>query len=95
MVFYAANQETVPVSGRRRFNCYSPQSEAEQGKEMYNMVLQEYQGKILSPRDRRSIQVKRVLERLIPVSGMEGEGWEVVVIDDDCRLRYAMSRPGC
>ena len=79
--FYVYNLETVPVSGRRRFNVISPETETELAKEQYSLLMQEFKGKILSGRDPRVITVKRVLERLIPASGMTGQNWEVHVID--------------
>lgn len=51
-------------------------------EEMYNQILQEYQGRILPPWDRRVQMVQRVLDRLIPASGLADENWEVHVIDD-------------
>ncbi|GME21867.1 mitochondrial metalloendopeptidase oma1 [Neofusicoccum parvum] len=80
--FYVYNLEVVPVSGRRRFNVVSPEIEQSMSKEMYNQVLQEYHGRILPPWDRRVRMVQRVLDRLIPASGLTDENWEVHVIDD-------------
>lgn len=50
---------------------------------MYNQVLQEYHGHILPHWDRRVQMVQRVLDRLIPASGLTDEHWEVNVIDSD------------
>ncbi|KAL0259785.1 metalloendopeptidase [Diplodia seriata] len=50
-------------------------------KEMYAQVLQEYHGQILPAWDRRVQMVQRVLDRLIPASGLDNEQWEVHVID--------------
>lgn len=80
--FYVYNVEVVPVSGRRRFNVVSPETEKSMSEEMYNQILQEYQGRILPPWDRRVQMVQRVLDRLIPASGLADENWEVHVIDD-------------
>lgn len=82
--FYVYNLETVPVSGRRRFNVISPALEESMGKATVDQVRQEYAGRILPDHDPRVRQVKRVLERLLPFA--EGEGlrdldWEVAVID--------------
>ncbi|OMP85809.1 Mitochondrial metalloendopeptidase OMA1, partial [Diplodia seriata] len=69
------------VSGRRRFNVVSPEQEKSMSKEMYAQVLQEYHGQILPAWDRRVQMVQRVLDRLIPASGLDNEQWEVHVID--------------
>ncbi|KAB2578742.1 Peptidase M48 [Lasiodiplodia theobromae] len=79
--FYVYNLEVVPVSGRRRFNVVSPEREKSMSQEMYAEVMREYQGKILPPWDRRVQLVQRVLDRLIPASGLHDERWEVHVID--------------
>lgn len=83
VVFYVANLETVPVSGRRRFNCYSEATVEKEGELMYRKIMAEamQQGAILSPRDRRSRMVQRVMDRLIPASGLEHVPWEVHVIE--------------
>src|ERR1700712_4235734 len=38
---YVYNLETVPISGRRRFNIYSAEKERQMGEETYNDLLQE------------------------------------------------------
>ncbi|KAF2498004.1 hypothetical protein BU16DRAFT_559721 [Lophium mytilinum] len=81
--FYVFNLETVPVSGRRRFNCISSEWEKSQGEAGYQQILQEYSGRILPEWHPATQQVRRVLERLIPQSGLEGEEWEVHVIQSD------------
>jgi len=81
---YFYNTDTVPVSGRRRFNIISPAFEVQLGVQQYQQVLQQYRGRILSDSDPRSRQVKRVLERLIPNSGLPADfDWKVHVIDSE------------
>jgi len=80
--FIGYNIETVPVSGRRRFNWVSPAQEEEMGKQQYGQIIQEFQGKILSRWHPHTMMVHRVLNRLIPASGLAGQEWEVHVIDD-------------
>ena len=80
--FIGYNIETVPVSGRRRFNWVSPAQEEEMGKQQYGQILQEFRGKILPRWHPHTMMVHRVLDRLIPASGLEGQEWEVHVIDD-------------
>jgi predicted Zn-dependent protease len=85
LVFYFVNVQTVPVSGRRRFNCFSEAyveatSEAQVKRIEYDV---ERSGRrFLSERDWRTVFVRKVLRRLIPVSGMPDSEWEVRVIDD-------------
>ncbi|KAL8941004.1 MAG: hypothetical protein Q9211_002009 [Gyalolechia sp. 1 TL-2023] len=76
-----SNIEQVPGSGRYRFNCVSEEYEAQLGRASHQQVMQEYRGDILSPRDPRHQLVGRVLARLVPNSGLEGD-WEYHVIDD-------------
>ncbi len=45
--------------------------------------MREYQGRVLPANHPKSRMVKRVLERLVPHSGLEARGgWEVRVIED-------------
>lgn len=95
-IFYFTHIETVPVSGRRRFNCFSEESAEEQGELLYRAILAEEmeKGRVLSRWDPRVVRVERVLGRLIEGAGLgtgksdkrAGEGWEVHVIDDPSRL---------
>ncbi|KAF2714659.1 hypothetical protein K504DRAFT_469098 [Pleomassaria siparia CBS 279.74] len=83
--FYVYHLETVPVSGRRRFNMISPAFEAYVGKMSVEEIKKEYQGRILPEEDVRVQQVKKVLDRLIPFAqqaGLQDVNWEVHVIDD-------------
>ncbi|KAI1126333.1 peptidase family M48-domain-containing protein [Nemania abortiva] len=83
--FYFMNIQTVPVSGRQRFNCYSEASVNEAGEAQAKRIEYEVErsgGRFLSDWDGRTRLVKRVMSRLIPVSGMEDSDWEVRVIDD-------------
>jgi hypothetical protein len=82
--FYVYNLEEVPVSGRRRFNIISPGMEESMGKATVDQVKEQYRGQFLSDNDPRVLQVKKVLERLLPFAegeGLRGMNWEVHVID--------------
>ncbi|KAK3065594.1 hypothetical protein LTS18_000071 [Coniosporium uncinatum] len=79
--FYVSNLEEVPVSKRRRFNCVPSSWESALGAQTYNSILQEYGPNILPESDRRVQMVHRVLERLIPSSGLSNLSWEIHVID--------------
>jgi hypothetical protein len=46
-VFYVYNLEQVPVSGRRRFNIISVETEMAMAQEMYAQIMREYNGRIL------------------------------------------------
>ncbi|TVY85717.1 Mitochondrial metalloendopeptidase, partial [Lachnellula willkommii] len=83
VVFYVSNLEEVPVSGRRRFNCYSDKSVEAQGDMMYEKTMRDARGAILPDYDPRVKKVHRVMERLIPASGMEDTRWELHVIHSD------------
>lgn len=83
--FYYANMQTVPVSGRRRFNCFSQESVEKIGEEQVKRIIYDVEtqgGRFLGDWDWRVQMVKRVMKRLIPVSGMEDAKWEIRVIDD-------------
>lgn len=85
VIFYVANLETVPVSGRRRFNCFSRHSMEELGEMQARRMeyeLARHGGRFLSDWDPRTILVRRVMDRLIPFSGLTDSKWEVHVIDD-------------
>lgn len=70
------------VTNRLRFNCVSPESEVSGAQQMYAQILQEYGQRILPARHPDSRLVLKVLNRLIPASGLPDQEWEVHVIDD-------------
>ncbi|KAK0882810.1 metalloendopeptidase [Friedmanniomyces endolithicus] len=84
--------EPVPVSGRYRFRIVPYSSEASQGAQMYRQTLQEFGEKLMGPDSKEHKMVQRVMDRLIPHSGLEGEAWEVHVIDD--AMQNAFVIPG-
>lgn len=84
--FFFANSQTVPVTGRRRFNFLSDDIVGFLGSATAEAVVREVEeagGRFLPERDGRVREVRRVLSRLIPVSGMGGIEWKVRVIDDE------------
>ncbi|TAQ89212.1 hypothetical protein B7494_g2502 [Chlorociboria aeruginascens] len=81
VIFYFSNIEEVPVSGRKRFNCYSEAAVEREGRMMYRKIMSETAHSILPERDPRVKMVKRVMERLIMGSGLENVNWEVHVIE--------------
>ena len=90
---YYYNREEVAITGRRRFNVFSPAREAAQAQSTYRMVMQEYGRQILPPSHPYSQMVNRVLTRLIPAAGLQKENWEVKVIDDEDQMN-AFVLPG-
>ena len=81
-VFVAYNIERVPGSGRLRFNCVPESWERQTADGTYQQVMQQFGRKILPPQHPDSRMVQKVLDRLIPASGLSREGWEVKVIGD-------------
>jgi hypothetical protein len=72
---YVYNLETVPISGRRRFNVYSAESERRLGEQTYHDLLREMKGDILPVNHPSVVQVKRVLRRLVEgLAKLEDEG---------------------
>jgi hypothetical protein len=88
--FYIYNLETVPVSGRRRFNIISPKTEEELGKQQYQQVLAQYRGQLVSDWDPRVRMVRRVMDRLIPVSGLPYQEWEIHVVESQERNAFVL-----
>lgn len=93
LLFYWYNLEVVPVSGRRRFNCYSEKTVRDLSEMQYQHLLYAMErkgGRFLPSWDARVRMVQRVMDRLIPVSGGllgQGDGqdaqWEVRVIENE------------
>lgn len=69
--YYVSHLETVPVSGRRRFNCYSEERVEKEGKMMYRMIMQQDKDAILPAWDPRARMVERVMTKLIRASGLD------------------------
>ena len=81
-VFYVANLEQVPFTGRRRFNVVSSELEKQISTASYEGILQQYSGKILPPNHPYTEMAARVVERLLPASGLASEEWRVHVINE-------------
>ena len=81
-VFYVSNLEQVPFTGRRRFNIVSPEIEKQISNASYEGILQQYSGKLLPPDHPYTEMAGRVVERLLPASGLASEEWRVHVIDE-------------
>ncbi|KKF93250.1 Mitochondrial metalloendopeptidase OMA1 [Ceratocystis platani] len=86
----------LPVSGRRRFNYYGDGggSVVEQQVKRIEYEVERQGGSFLPEWDPRTKMVKKVMRRLIPVSGMSQDTeWEVRVIHDPHTLN-AFVLPG-
>ncbi|GJN70797.1 hypothetical protein PLIIFM63780_002611 [Purpureocillium lilacinum] len=96
VAFYLYNSQTVPVTGRRRFNFLSDKLVAKAHERAAEAVIRQVQdqgGHFLSDWDPRAMLVRRVMKRLIPVSGMTDLDWEIHVISDN-RTANAFVLPG-
>lgn len=85
VIFYFLNLETVPVSGRTRFNIYSRKRVVEAGELSYRRLLYDLDQQgvgVLPDWDPRTQRVKRVMSKLIPFSGLVDDDWEILVVDD-------------
>ena len=87
---YVLNLEHVPVSGRYRFNVVSPAWEKSLAASMYNETMQQYSRQLMPEHTYEHRLVKRCLERLLPHSGLQGEEWEVHVIDDPMKNAFVI-----
>lgn len=94
IVFYFYNVEVVPVSGRRRFNCYSEKSVEKEGEMMYKKIMYEYKNAILPSWDPRTRMVERVMARMKKANDLEHVNWEVHVIDSPGELLNALKPCG-
>lgn len=64
------------------------------GAHRYDETISQFQGRILPKHHPMSKKVARVLQRLVPVSGLEDLKWEVFVVDDPA-MKNAFVIPGC
>lgn len=89
-VVYIYNLETVAVSGRKRFNVISPEREKQMGQEEYQKVMQQFGNQLMASGSKEHRMVERVLQRLLPHSGLDGENWTVQVIDDPMKNAFVI-----
>lgn len=90
IAFYLYNSQTIPVTGRRRFNFLSDRFVAWTHQGAVREVISQVEaqgGRVLPDTDVRTMFVKKVMGRLIPVSGMADLDWEVFVIASGRMLR--------
>ncbi len=87
--FYMWNSQTVPLTGRSRFNFLSDEiAEWMHPRAVQSILNQihEQGGSVLPDDNIRTRIVKNVMRRLIPVSGLTDLEWEIYVIADDCEF---------
>ncbi len=93
-MIYVYNLEPVPITGRRRFNILSPETEKSIMEGGYPQLLQELKGKILPAEHPYTRMVANVVERLLPsVKELAGDEWRVHVINDP-KQKNAFVMPG-
>lgn len=92
VVYYVAHLERVPSSERLRFMDVSPATEREMGEESLQQMLAQYRNQILSPRDARSIFVRKVVKRIVESNGLTtGQGdWDVYVVEENQRNAFVI-----
>lgn len=97
VLFYFSTSQRVPVTGRRRFSFLSDgfveYMYADIGDDVVQMVHDEG-GHFLPDWDPRTTLVKRVMRKLIPVSGLPDLNWEIsVVANNSSTWRHWASSP--
>ncbi|RMZ83206.1 hypothetical protein DV738_g1309, partial [Chaetothyriales sp. CBS 135597] len=90
-VVYVTNLEKVPFTGRLRFNVVSAEMEKQMGTASYDEILAEFGNRILPANHPYTLLTARVVERLLPASGLpssgdDGNEWRVHVIDEPSQL---------
>lgn len=82
--FIGTHMERAPISNRLRFMLVSKRLENSIGEQGYQEVLAQYKGHILPDSHPDTRRVKRIMKRIIEVSGLESENmdWRVHVISD-------------
>ncbi|KAH8170582.1 peptidase family m48 domain-containing protein [Sarocladium implicatum] len=96
VVVYFAFSQTVPVTHRRSFNVVSDRLVEWWNGNLAEKIIADVHrqgGKFLPERDPRARAVHRVMQRLIPYSGIADQDWQVFVIHDD-RTANAFVIPG-
>ena len=93
VIFYVYNLETVPISGRRRFNWISQEQEEKLAAGEYEQQLRELKGRLL-PQGHPYVQLcARVVNRLVQANGLGDQKWTLHVVQDDSQTN-AFVMPG-
>lgn len=80
--FYVSNLERAPISDRLRFMLISRSMEERIGNEGYHEILDEYKGSLLPDNHPQVLRVKKIMKRIIKVSGLDDLDWRVHVVND-------------
>eukprot|EP00842_Homolaphlyctis_polyrhiza_P000043 jgi/Hompol1/1039/HPOL_004097-RA len=88
--YYVSHLETVPISGRRRFNDVSPEQERLMGEMAYQQMLGEYRDRILPSGHPATRFVQAVASRLIKHCDMPEMGWQVHVVNSPERNAFVL-----
>ncbi|KZT34381.1 hypothetical protein SISSUDRAFT_975683, partial [Sistotremastrum suecicum HHB10207 ss-3] len=70
VTYYVYHLEQVPETGRWRFMDISPGAERKLAEQTHAQLLQEYRGKILPPNHPLTLQVKKIVTRLLEASDL-------------------------
>ena len=92
-VFYYVNLETVPITGRKRFNVFGPDFENSISEQQFQQVLRQYGRNVLPPNHPYSQLARRVVARLAPYSGLANQKWDIRVINEPNEMN-AFALPG-
>ena len=71
----------LQVSGRLRFNIVSSHWEEQLGKVLFQQQLEKYHDKLFPETSEEHHTVKRILDRLIPHSGLADAEWDINVVN--------------
>lgn len=95
-IFYVANLEPAPVSGRRRFIWISEGLEKKVGDYTYKQVLAENRGKILPSHHPISQKVTGIFKKILDVSPVDEShlDWKVHIVNDPNAPPNAFVLPG-
>ncbi|KAI8929684.1 peptidase family M48-domain-containing protein [Entophlyctis helioformis] len=88
--YIVTHLETVPISGRTRFNDVSPATEALLGDMAYRQVMAEVGPALLPANHPYSLFVARVARRLIAASGLNAADWQIHVVNDAQRNAFVL-----
>ncbi|EIN04507.1 hypothetical protein PUNSTDRAFT_122835 [Punctularia strigosozonata HHB-11173 SS5] len=69
-VYYVSHLERVPETGRWRFIDSNPKMETKLGEYMHQELVQEFRGKILPPNHPLTLQIRKVVERILTANDL-------------------------
>lgn len=98
-VYYVVNLEEVPSTGRWRFNDIGINEEQQMGAQAYHETLAQYRSRILPNSHPVSVQVRRVVSRIVNAAkeldekrapGAQPTSWSVHVINDPQKNAFVL-----